>query len=337
MKAVIYTRYGPPEVLHLAEVEKPAPKDNEVLIKVYASTVTVADVRLRAFRVPASFWIPARLSLGVTRPKIEILGAELAGEVEAVGKNVRQFQPGDRVYASNLGTFGGYAEYKCLPAEVVAPMPDNLSFAEAAALPVGASTALHYLRKAGLQPGDKILIYGASGSVGTYAVQLAKYFGAEVTGVCSTSNLEMVKSLGADHVIDYTNEDFSKTGKVYDFVLDAVDKAPYEDCLRTIKAGGTYINVTTPLPNPRMLWTRLTTDKKLLLGENPDEGPDALLFINELIVGGHLKPVLDRIYPLEEIIAAHRYVDGGHKRGNVAISIQSDGKTAPAEVQSPAP
>jgi NADPH:quinone reductase-like Zn-dependent oxidoreductase len=327
MKAIVYTKYGPPEVLQLKEVAKPVPKDDEVLIKVHATTVTVADIRSRSFTVPASFWLPARIALGIRKPKRKILGAELAGEVESVGKDVTRFKQGDQVFAATLVSFGAYAEYKCLPEDAVVTIkPTNISYEEAAALPVGARTALHYLRKANIQPKQKVLIYGASGSVGSYAVQLAKVFGAEVTGVCSTTNLELVKSLGADKVIDYTVEDFSTKGEMYDVILEAVDKSSFSACMKVLKEDGIYLNVTVPVPGIRMLWTKLTSSKKLMLGENLPKSAEDLIFLKELVEAGKLKPVIDRYYPLEQIVEAHRYVDKGHKKGNVVITVEHNHK-----------
>jgi NADPH:quinone reductase-like Zn-dependent oxidoreductase len=328
MKAVVYTEYGPPEVLQLEEVEKPVPKDNEVLIKVYATTVTAGDCRARSFTVPRSAWLPARIALGIRKPRKAILGLELAGEIESIGKDVKQFKKGDQVFAATLIGFGAYAEYRCLPEDAaVAIKPSNITYEEAAALPIGARTALHYLRKANLQRGQKVLVYGASGSVGTYAVQLAKYFGAEVTGVCSTANLELVKSLGADKVIDYTVEDFAAEGETYDVVFEAVDKSSFSDCMRSLKKEGTYLNVTAPLPGIRMLWTKMTSSKKILLGENSPEKAEDLIFLKDLVEAGKIKPVIDRCYPLEEIVEAHRYVDQGHKKGNVVITVDQRSKT----------
>ena len=322
MKAVVYEKYGSPNVLELKEVNKPAPKDNEVLIKVYATTVTVADFRSRSFTVPPAFWLPARLTLGLTKPKKTILGVELAGEIESVGKDVKRFKKGDQVFAATLISYGAYAEYKCLPEDVaIAIKPSTITYEEAAALPIGARTALHYLRKANVQPGQKVLVYGASGSVGSYAVQLARYFGAEVTGVCSTANVELVKSLGADRVIDYTAEDFSTNGETYDVIFEAVDKSSFSDCMKALKKDGIYLNVTSPLPGLQMLWTKMTTDKKLMLGENPPESAEDLTFLKELVEAGKIKPVIDRCYPLEQIVEAHRYVDKGHKKGNVVITV----------------
>ena len=302
MKAIVATQYGGPEVLQLKEIEKPAPKDNEVLIKVHATTVTAADFRMRSFTVPAAVWIPARLALGITKPRQPIFGSELAGEVEAVGKTVTRFKVGDQVFASTLTeNFGGYAEYKCLPEKAMMTLkPSNITYEEAAAIPIGATTALRLLRKGNIKRGQKVLIYGASGSVGTYAVQLAKYFGADVTGVCSTPNINMVKSLGADHVIDYTKEDFSAVDEQYDIIFDTVAKFPKSQYSKVLAPNGTYI-------------TMARLDSK--------ENMDNLLFIKSLIEAGEIKAFIDRCYPLEEMVKAHQYVDRGHKKGNVVISM----------------
>lgn len=303
MKAIVATQYGGPEVLQLKEIEKPTPKDNEVLIKIHATTVTAADFRMRSFTVPAAVWIPARLALGITKPRQPIYGSELAGVVEAVGKDVTRFKVGDQVFASTLTeNFGGYAEYKCLPEKAMMVIkPNNVTYAEAAAMPIGATTALRLLRKGNIQRGQKVLIYGASGSVGTYAIQLAKYFGAEVTGVCSTSNLEMVKSLGADHVIDYTKEDFSATEERYDVIYDTVAKFPKSQYSKVLAPNGTFISMA-----------------KLDTKENMDN----LIFIKGLIEKGEIKAVIDRCYPLENMVEAHRYMDTGSKKGNVVVTVQ---------------
>ena len=306
MKAIVATQYGGPEVLQFKEIEKPTPKDNEVLIKVHATTVTAADFRMRSFTVPAAVWIPARLALGITKPRQPIFGSELSGVVEAVGKDVTRFKVGDQVFASTLTeNFGGYAEYKCLPEKaMMLTKPNNVTYTEAAAMPIGATTALRLLRKGNTltsERGQKVLIYGASGSVGTYAIQLAKYFGAEVTGVCSTSNLEMVKSLGADHVIDYTKEDFSTMEERYDVIYDTVAKFPKSQYSKVLAPNGTFVSMA-----------------KLDTKENMDN----LIFVKELIEKGEIKAVIDRCYPLENMVEAHRYMDTGRKKGNIVITVQ---------------
>jgi NADPH:quinone reductase-like Zn-dependent oxidoreductase len=323
MKAVLCTKYGPPEVLQLTEVEKPTPGDNDVLIKILATTVSIADARVRGFKVPLSFWLPARIALGLRKPKKDILGVELAGEIESVGKNVKLFKKGDAVFASTgHNSFGGYAEYKCMPENgVIALKPDKITFEEAAAIPFGGLTALHFLRSVNIKKNQKVLIYGASGSVGTFAVQLAGYFGAKVTGVCSTANLELVKYLGADKVVDYTKEDFTKTGDKYDVIFDAVGKSPYSGCIRSLKKEGIYLHaVATPALSIRMRWTSLMTGKKITGGTFTPKADD-LTYLKRLVESGNIKPVIDRIYPLHEIVEAHRYVDKGHKKGNVVITI----------------
>ena len=323
MRAIVYHKYGSPDVLKLEEVEKPSPKNNEILVKVHATTVTVADIRSRSFTVPPSFWLPARIALGIRKPKKATLGMELAGEIESAGRDVKRFKKGDQVFAASLDSFGAYAEYKCLPEDAaVSIKPSNLTYEEAAALPIGARTALHYLRKVNIQPGQRVLVYGASGSVGTYAVQLAKYFGVKVTGVCSTANLELVKSLGADKVIDYTKEDFTQSGETYDVIFEAVNKSSYSACMRALKEDGIYVNITEPLPSIQMLWIKMTSNKKLMLGENAPEKAEDLIFLKELVEAGKIKPVVDRGYPLEQIVEAHRYVDKGHKKGNVVITVE---------------
>jgi NADPH:quinone reductase-like Zn-dependent oxidoreductase len=306
MKAAIYEKYGPPEVLQLKEIEKPVPKDNEILVKINATTVAAGDIRMRGFKVQVSFWLPARLALGITGPKRKVLGMEASVVVESVGSGVEKFRAGDEVMAAT-GFGGGYAEYVCLPdTDVVgnvviqvAKKPANLTFEQAAAVPIGAMTALAFLRKAKVKNGQKVLVYGASGSVGTYAVQLAKYYGAEVTGVCSAANLELIKSLGADVVIDYAKEDFTKNGQRYDFVFDAVGKISRSKAKGSLTEKGVFLST----------W-----------GSGDMEVND-LSTLSGLIEAGKLKAVIDRTYPLEQIVEAHRYVEAGHKKGNVVITV----------------
>ena len=322
MKAIVATKYGPPEVLQLKEVEKPTPKDNELLVKVYATTVTAGDTRVRSFTVPLSFWLPARITLGLRKPKKAILGMVLAGEVESVGKEVKQFNKGDQIYAYDITRLSTYAEYACLPENsTILLKPPTMTYEEAAAIPFGGITALHFLKKGKIHSGQKVLVYGASGSVGTFAVQLARYFGAEVTSVCSTTNVELVKSLGADSVIDYTQEDFTKSGETYDIIFDTVGKSSLSDCLRSLKKEGSYLQaVAGPALLVHMRWASMRSGKTLIGGTATPKTED-LMFLNELFEAGKIKPVIDRCYPLEQMVEAHRYVDQGHKKGNVVITV----------------
>jgi len=322
MKAIVCTKYGPPEVLQLKEVETPVPRDNEVRIKILATTVTSGDSRMRSFTIPLSFWLLARIALGLRKPRKAILGSELAGEIESAGKDVKLFKKGDQVFAYPGHNGGAYAEYICMPENgCLAIKPANMTFEEATAIPFGGNTSLYFLRKGNVRSGQKVLIYGASGSVGTYAVQLAKCFGAEVTGVCGTTNLELVKSLGADKVIDYTKEDFTKNGEIYDAIFDAVGKSSFSGCMRSLKKEGVYLHaVAAPAVMLRMRWASMTSSKKLIGGTAIPE-TENLIFLKELVEVGKIKPVIDRRYPLEQIAEAHKYVDKGHKKGNVVITV----------------
>jgi len=324
MKAVVCTKYGPPEVLQTQEVPKPEPKDNEVLVKIYATTVTAADYKVRGFDVPPVFWLPARLIVGLKKPRKSVLGMELSGKIESVGKKVTTFKKGDEVFAATLDTFGAYAEYICLAEDgPILPKPNNLNHEEAAAIPIGARTALHYLSNiANLTSGEKVLIYGASGSVGTYAIQLAKYFGAKVTGVCSTGNMALVKSLGADKTIDYTTKDFTKNFETYDIIFVTIDQCPFTACKRALAETGTYMNIGRPVPSMEMIWTSVTSNKKIVVGETSKVKVEELLLLKRIIENGGLKPVIDRSYLMDRIVDAHKYADKGHKKGNVVLTLK---------------
>ncbi len=329
MKAVICTKYGPPEVLQLKEIPKPEPKRDEICIKIKATAVNSADIRVRKFDVPVSFWIPARFALGLFRPKHQILGIVSSGVVESVGTDVRRFKPGDKVFAaSDFEHWGAYAEYLCLKETgAVAVKPENMNEEESVSIIFGGLTAIEFLGRAGLKKGQNILIYGASGSVGTSTVQLARYFGARVTGVCSGANVDLVRSLGADHVIDYQKEDFSKTNRRFDVVFDAVGKGSLSACLRVLKKGGVYLNaVDTPGTMIRMRlasWTKgiRLWEKGYKKSEHKNIRAEDFKLIKDYAEKGALKPVIDRSYPLEKIAEAHRYVEKGHKKGNVTISV----------------
>lgn len=323
MKAVTYAKYGPPEVLQLEEIAKPVPSDDEMLIRIRATTVTAGDWRMRK---PSPF--AARLYNGLFRPKkVTILGLELAGEIESAGKSVTRFGKGDEVFAFTGFGFGGYAEYRCLPDRDlprggrVAVKPTNIGFEEAAAIPAGGLTALAYLRAADIEPGDNVLIYGASGSIGTVAVQIAKHFGAVVTGVCSSANLELVRSLGADNTIDYRSEDFADAAETYDVVFDAVSKARSSACLGVLKPNGRYL-ISNPSLWQRLrgIWTSWTSAKKTILGVTYPKSED-LALLGSLVEAEAIRPVIDRRFALAEIPEAHRYVEAGHKKGNVVVTV----------------
>ena len=329
MKAIVCTKYGSPDVLKLKEVEKPIPKDNEVLIKIYATVVGPGECISRQGK---TFML--RVITGLMGPKCPIPGAELAGEIEAVGKDVKRFKKGDQVFGSVVTGGGTYAGYISLPEEgALAIKPANMTYEEAAAVCDGAITALPFLRDNGhIQSGQKVLIYGASGSIGTFAVQLAKYFGAEVTGVCSTTNLEMVKSLGADKVIDYTKEDFTKSSETYDIIFDVVNKSSFSVCKSSLKQRGIYLTTAPTLVLLfQMLWTSKIGSKKAKFVStglrSASKKTKDLIFLTELIEAGKIKSVIDRRYPLEQIAEAHRYVEKGHKKGNVVITVEHSNKT----------
>lgn len=325
MKAVVYERYGSPEVLQWKEREKPSPKSNEVLIKTHATTVTSGDWRVRSLDVPAGFGFLMRLVLGVSKPKQPILGSELAGVIESVGKDVRKFKVGDQVFAFSDTSMGCHAEYKCMPQDgAVVLKPPNLSYGEAAALSFGGTTALDFLRRGKLRRGESVLIHGASGGVGTAAVQLARHFGADVTGVCSAANMKLVKSLGASHVIDYTQEDFTQNGQTYDVIVDTVGTAPYSRSKASLKEGGRLLMILAGLPEMlRAPWVSMTGSKKVIAGPATVRVED-LHFLAGLAAAGDYKPVIDRCYPFEQIVEAHRYVDTGRKKGNVVIVLGHD-------------
>ncbi len=327
MKAVVWTKYGPPNVLQLREVEKPTPKDNELLIRIYATTVTAGDCELRSLNFPIYLNLVMRLWRGFLKPRENsVLGTELAGEIEAVGKDVKQFKVGDQVFGSAGSGFGANAEYICLPEEPremegsVTIKPANMSYEEAATVPFGGRDALHFLRKGNIQSGQKILINGAGGSIGTFGVQLANYFGAEVTAVDSADKLDMLRSIGADHVIDYIQEDFTQNGEVYDVIFDVVGKISFSRSDKALKQNGTYLLANPTSQMVRGLWTRMTSSKKVIM-ETADGTIEDLIFLRGLIESGKLKTVIDKRYPLKQIVEAHRYIETGRKKGNVVITV----------------
>lgn len=325
MKAIVCTEYGSPEVMQLKEVEKPTPKENEVLIRIDVTTVTSGDIRIRKADP-----FPVRFFYGFIKPKNNtVLGSELAGEIEAVGKNVKQFKAGDSVFAGTGSSLGTNAGYICLPEEgAVSIKPANMTYEEAAAVPFGVTSLIFLRDKGKIQSGQSVLIYGASGALGTAAVQLAKSFGTEVTGVCSTVNLDLVKSLGADKVIDYTKEDFAKSGKTYDIVFDTVGKSPFSGCLESLKPKGIYLRAVHMdlFSILRGLWASMTSSKKVIGGVAVG-GKEDLIFLKELIEAGKMKSVIDRHYRLEQVAEAHRYVEQGHKKGSVVVTVEHNNKT----------
>jgi NADPH:quinone reductase-like Zn-dependent oxidoreductase len=329
MKAIIWTKYGPPDVLQLAEIEKPVPKDNEVLIRVYATTVVAADCELRALRGPLFLTLAMRVYVGFSKPqRITILGQELAGEIESVGKEVTRFRPGDQVFAWTGLRLSANAEYACLrESGVLAIKPANMSYEEATTIPLGGLEALHFLRKANIQPGEKVLINGAGGSIGTIGVQLAKYYGAEVTAVDSAGKLDMLRSIGADHVIDYAREDFTRSTEAYDAIFDVAGKSSFSRSMKALKPNGRYL-----LGNPRMSdrlrgrWNSGSHGKRVVFGATEQRAAD-LVSLRGLIEAGKIKSVIDKRYALEEIVEAHRYVETGQKKGNVVITVGPGEKT----------
>ncbi|MDY8135644.1 NAD(P)-dependent alcohol dehydrogenase [Aquimarina sp. 2201CG5-10] len=324
MKAVIWTKYGSPDLLEYTEIEKPNPKDDEILVKIYAATVTAGDCELRRFDLAPWIWLPVRLYVGIRKPRIKLLGQELAGEIESVGKNVTELKKGDQIFAE-VGMTGAYKEYTCLSANkrVISIKPKNMSFEEAATIPTGGINALHFLRKGNISAGQQVLINGAGGSIGTYAVQIAKSYGAEVTCVDSTRKLDMLTDIGADYVIDYTKNDFTKNGQTYDLIIDVVGTSSYARSIKSLNKNGHYV-----LGNPRFLgmirglWTSMTSTKKVISQlASPKIGD--FLFLKELIEEGKLKSVIDKRYSLKQVAEAHHYVEKGHKTGNVVININS--------------
>ncbi len=326
MKAYLCRRYGGPEVVELADVPKPVPKDNEVLIKIHATTVTAGDWRVRTLKVPKGFGLMARLAIGIARPRQPILGTELAGVIEAIGKDVTRFRPGEAVFAFPGGKMGCHAQYRAVAEDgPVALKPENLSFEEAASLPFGGSTALHFLRKAGIKAGEKVLVIGASGGVGTALVQLARHFGAEVTGVTSTANLELVAALGAGRVIDYTKEDFTGSGETYDIIADAAGATSFARCKRALKDKGRLLAIAGGLPDMlAALWTPMTSGKRAIAGP-AEERPEDVRQLAGLAKSGVLRPVIDRRYDFARMAEAHAYVETGRKRGSVVVRVGHEG------------
>lgn len=330
MKAIAYTEYGPPDVLQLKEVEKPAPKDNEVLIRVYATSVNYGDLVARNFKeispgkfsMPLLFWFFTKMYFGFRKPKITILGSEFSGEIGSVGKDVKRFRKGDQVFGYLGQSMGAYAEYLCMSEDgCVEIKPANMTYEEAAVVPYGAIMALNLLRKMNIQSGQKVLVNGASGGIGSAAVQIAKYFGAEVTGVCGTPRLEFVKSLGADKVIDYTKEDFTQSGETYDLIFDVLGKSSFSHCKSSLKQNGRYLLASFKMKQLfQMLWTSMIGSKRVICAIAPGSTED-LISVKELIEAGKIKSVIDRRYPLEQTAEAHRYVEQRHKKGNVVITV----------------
>ncbi len=331
MKAIVYTEYGPPDVLELKEVDKPVPKDNEIMIRVHATPVSFGDMLVRnlkeitpgKFHMPFLFWLIAKMYFGIRRPRITILGSEFAGEIESVGKDVKRFKKGDPVFGYRGSRMGAYAEYLCMPEKgVLAPRPANMTFEQAAAVPYGAIMALSLLRKQKIELGQKVLVNGASGGIGPFVVQLAKYYGAEVTGVCGTPRLDYVRSLGADKVIDYTREDFTASAETYDVIVDILGKGRFSRIKRSLTPNGRWLLVSFKTKKLlQMLWTSLTGGKKVICVLSTEKAED-LVFIKELIEAGKIKAVIDQCFPLAQAAEAHRYVEQGHKKGSVVITME---------------
>ena len=338
MKAIVYTEYGPPDVLQLKDVEKPRPKENEVLVKIYATSVNYGDILARKFKditpgnfnMPLPFWLISKFVFGLSHPKINILGNEFAGEIADVGTDVKQFIVGDQVFGYLGQGMGAYAEYLCIPEDgVLTTKPANMSYEEAAVVPMGSIMALYLLREKGnIKSGDKVLVNGASGSIGSAAVQLAKHhFGAEVTGVCGTPRLEMVKSLGADKVIDYTKEDYTQNGETYDLIFDVLGKSPFSRSTSSLTQNGRHLYASFKMKQIlQMLWTSIVGSKKVICGIAPGSVED-LNTVKELIEAGKLKAAIDKHFPLEQTAEAHRYVESGNKKGQIAIIVDHNNKT----------
>ncbi|MGD6809425.1 MAG: NAD(P)-dependent alcohol dehydrogenase [Candidatus Bathyarchaeia archaeon] len=328
MKAVIFTNYGPPDVLELREIDKPAPKDDEVLIKVYATSVTAGEIEIRTLKLPLWLRLPMQLWLGFRKPRKQILGQELAGVIEETGKNVTSFRKGDAVFGTTGFHMGANGQYVCLsvkPQEgTLAKKPVNVSFEEAAVLPVAGLEALYFLRRGKLQSGQKVLVVGAGGSIGTFAVQLARYFGAEVTGVDKAEKLDMVRSIGANHVIDFTQEDFTKNGEAYDVIFDVIGKSPFYASLKSLKPNGRYLLANPSLSDMlRGRWVSMKGNKQVIFGAS-NQSPEDLLYLGGLLEERKIKSIIDRIYPLEDVVEAHRYAESGQKKGNITVTVHHE-------------
>jgi NADPH:quinone reductase-like Zn-dependent oxidoreductase len=324
MKAIVYKKYGPPGVLKLEDIPKPTPGDNQVLVRIHATTVGMWDCESRSFTFPLWLWLPLRIAMGLRKPRWPVLGQELAGEIEAVGKNVMRFKSGDQVFASVGLGFGAHAEYKCLSSKgPIAIKPANMSYEQAAGIPVGGDNALHFLRAADIQDGESVLVNGAGGNIGVMAVQIAKHFGADVTAVDSTEKLDMLNAIGADHVIDYTKADFTQSGQRYDVIFGLVFKSAYSRCVRSVKPNGRYL-----LANPSLFsmirgrWTSLTSNKKVV-SKFASSKPEDLIALKALAEAGKIRAVIDKRYPLERAAEAHAYVDTGRRKGTVVLTVET--------------